>query len=90
MADASGAEAGRELGTGELVLAIDTVPFALWAAFAQPRDFAAAISLAPGGLSGPESDKDTVCAIVGELAALSAEPSTIPADWLEYADAVPS
>lgn len=87
--DASGPDAGRELGTGETVRAIDTVPFALWAALSRPRDFHGAITLALSGLAGPAADKDTVCAVVGGLVALSAERNTIPAEWIESAEPVP-
>jgi hypothetical protein len=40
--DVDPAEAGRRLGTGQLVIALNTVPFALWAAFTHPRDYRAA------------------------------------------------
>ena len=88
--DADPAEAGRQLGTGQLVRALDTVPFALWAAFSQPRDFRAAIMLTISGLAGPTSDSDTICAIVGGLVAISAEPATIPREWLDGAEPIES
>ena len=84
------AEAGRQLGTGKLVRAIDTVPFALWAAFTHPRDYRAAISLAMSGLAAPSCDRDTIGAIVGGLVAISAEPETIPREWRDSVEAVDS
>jgi ADP-ribosylglycohydrolase len=88
--DADAAEAGRQLGTGKLVTALDTVPFALWAAFTHPRDYRAAMTLAMSGLAGPSCDRDTICAIVGGLVAISAEPATIPREWLEGVEAIDS
>ena len=88
--DVDPAEAGRQLGTGKLVRALDTVPFALWAAFTHPRDYRAAITLAMSGLAGPSCDRDTICAIVGGLVAISADPGTIPREWLDGAEALES
>ena len=90
MRDADPAEAGRQLGTGKLVRALDTVPFALWAAFTHPRDYRAAITLAMSGLAGPSCDRDTICAIVGGLVAISADPGTIPREWLDGAEPIDS
>ena len=87
---AAAPEAGRQLGTGTLVRALDTVPFALWAAFTQPRDYRAAIHLAMSGLAAPSCDRDTICAIVGGLVAISADPGTIPREWLDGAEAIDS
>jgi ADP-ribosylglycohydrolase len=88
--DTDPAEAGRRLGTGQQVIALDTVPFALWAAFTHPRDYRAAITLAMRGLAGPRCDADTICAIVGGLVAISADADTIPREWLGGAEALDS
>jgi ADP-ribosylglycohydrolase len=87
---AGAADAGRQLGTGKMVRALDTVPFALWAAFAHPHDYRAAIRLAISGLAGPSCDSDTICAIVGGLVAISGEPGTIPREWADSVEAIDS
>jgi ADP-ribosylglycohydrolase len=90
MSGASAADAGRELGTGVRVVALETVPFALWAAFTQPIDYGAAISLTMSGFAGPTADKDTICAIVGGLVSISADPATIPPAWQKNAEPLPA
>jgi ADP-ribosylglycohydrolase len=69
-------EAARELGTGYEVSVQDTVPFCLWSAAYHLEDFKAALWWTVQGLG----DRDTTCAIVGGIVALSA--SELPADWL--------
>lgn len=79
-------EAGRILGTGRDVLALDTVPFALWCAFSHLRDFGAALSAAIEGFDAPDSDADTVCAIVGGIVVLACDPGSIPDLWLQSSE----
>lgn len=57
-----------ELGTGSRVSAQDTVPFCLWSAAHHLDDFEAALWWTVGG----GGDRDTTCAIVGGIVALSA------------------
>lgn len=73
-------EAAAALGDGSLVTAADTVPFALWCAATHPRDLEAALWTALEGLTRPESDRDTVLAIVGGVVAPGAK--SVPAEWL--------
>ncbi len=76
--------AARELGTGRRVSAQDTVPFCLWAAAHHLDDYEEALWLTVSGLG----DRDTTCAIVGGIVALSA--AEIPAQWLACREPLPS
>ncbi len=60
--------AALQLGTGKRVSAQDTVPFCLWSAAYHLDDFAAALWHTLRGMG----DRDTTCAIVGGIVALSA------------------
>ncbi len=60
--------AALKLGTGNRVSAQDTVPFCLWSAAYHLDDFAAALWHTLRGMG----DRDTTCAIVGGIVALSA------------------
>lgn len=73
----------ERLGTGWRVSAQDTVPFCLWCAAHHPADFEEALwrTLAA------EGDRDTVCAIVGGIAALTA--GDIPEAWLRHREPLP-
>lgn len=72
-----------ELGVGWDVSAQDTVPFCLWCAAHQLGSFEEALwqALAGGG------DRDTTCAIVGGIVALSAR--AIPTQWLARREPLP-
>jgi ADP-ribosylglycohydrolase len=65
------------LGTGSHVSAADTVPFALWCAARHLDAFEEAMWTTVSGLG----DRDTTCAIVGGIVALSAGRASIPAEW---------
>jgi ADP-ribosylglycohydrolase len=67
----------NQLGTGAKVSAQDTVPFCLWSAAYHLEDFEEAIWWTVKGMG----DRDTTCAIVGGIVALSS--SEIPASWLQ-------
>jgi ADP-ribosylglycohydrolase len=69
-------EAVARLGAGSQVSAQDTVPFCLWSAAYHLHDFEGAMwwTVRGGG------DRDTTCAIVGGIVALSA--GRVPASWL--------
>ena len=76
---ASTIEAVQSLGSGQQVIAEDTVPFALWCVDRHPDDFAAALWQCADGFG----DRDTTCAIVGGIVALSAGRASIPPRWLQ-------
>jgi ADP-ribosylglycohydrolase len=66
-----------ELGNGSRVIAEDTVPFSLWAAAKHLDDYEEAMWTTVSALG----DRDTTCAIVGGIVALSSK-RPIPAEWL--------
>ena len=71
--------AAAELGNGSQILASDTVPFSLWCAARHLDDFEQALWTTVSGLG----DRDTTCAIVGGIVALSAAAPAIPSTFLE-------
>lgn len=71
-------QAAQRLGSGANVLSWDTVPFSLWCAGRHLDAFEEAMWTTVAGLG----DRDTTCAIVGGIVAVSAGPATIPHDWL--------
>ncbi|MBB5136409.1 ADP-ribosylglycohydrolase [Thermocatellispora tengchongensis] len=75
--------AARVLGNGRQVSAHDTVPFTLWVAARERRDFEAAMwtTATAGG------DIDTTCAIVGGIVAGSAP---LPAEWTSRCEPLPA
>jgi len=74
------------LGNGAKVSAQDTVPFSLWAAAHHLDDYEAALWTTVSGLG----DRDTTCAIVGGIVALSAGVETIPASWIQSREPIPA
>ncbi|MCA2223354.1 ADP-ribosylglycohydrolase family protein [Nonomuraea aurantiaca] len=72
------------LGNGRQVAAHDTVPFTLWVAARERRDFETAMwtTAAAGG------DVDTTCAIVGGIIA-AAESTQLPPQWRERCEPLP-
>lgn len=72
------AKAVAELGNGSRVTAEDTVPFTLWAAAKNLDDYEEALWRTVEGLG----DRDTTCAIVGGIVALTSR-HPIPRAWLE-------
>jgi len=73
------------LGNGAEVSAQDTVPFCLWAAAHHLGNFEEALWTTVSGLG----DRDTTCAIVGGIVAISAGPESIPKSWLESREPLP-
>ncbi|MCW3098624.1 MAG: crystallin [Chthonomonadaceae bacterium] len=73
------------LGNGVQLSAQDTVPFALWAACRHLLDYTASLWLAVSGLG----DRDTICAIVGGIVALSAGIDSIPTPWKAAREPLP-
>lgn len=85
--DVSVAQAACELGNGSQVLALDTVPFALWVAATRLDDYSAAIRacIEAGG------DVDTTAAIVGGIVAAftGTGPTGVPAEWHRRREPLP-
>ena len=76
--------AALTLGNGSGVISSDTVPFCLWCAARHPNNYSDALWATVSGLG----DRDTTCAIVGGIVALSAGRESIPADWLQAREAI--
>ena len=76
-------QAVKTLGTGDLISAQDTVPFCLWCAAYHLDNYSAALWFTVAGLG----DRDTTCAIVGGIVALSA--GAIPEAWLRHREPLP-
>jgi len=74
------------LGNGTKVSAQDTVPFSLWAAAHHLDDYQDALWTTVSGLG----DRDTTCAIVGGIVAMSAGFENIPPSWLQSREPVPA
>jgi ADP-ribosylglycohydrolase len=74
----SPAEAATSLGNGSGVISSDTVPFSLWCAARHLTSFEEALWATVSALG----DRDTTCAIVGGIVALSAGRSSIPPHFL--------
>jgi len=72
------------LGDGTKMLAQDTVPFAIWCAAHNLYNFEEALWKAVSILG----DRDTICAIVGGIAGMSADPETVPDLWKEKVESV--
>ena len=83
--DVSTRFAGAVLGTGLMISAQDTVPFALFCAATFAGDFAGAMWQTVGAMG----DRDTTCAIVGGIVAGSVGAGGIPADWLARREPLP-
>lgn len=67
------------LGNGSGVISSDTVPFCLWCAARHPNNYKEALWTTVSGLG----DRDTTCAIVGGIVALSAGRESIPVEWIQ-------
>jgi ADP-ribosylglycohydrolase len=74
------------LGNGAEVSAQDTVPFCLWAAAHHLDDYESALWTTVSGLG----DRDTTCAIVGGIVAMSAGVASIPLAWVESREPIPA
>lgn len=70
-------------GTGSRVSAQDTVPYCMWCAAHHMRDYAQALWTTVSGMG----DRDTTCAIVGGIVALSA--GQVPEDWRKHREPLP-
>lgn len=74
------------LGNGHRISAPDTVPFALWCVARHLDYYEEAFWTTVSGLG----DRDTTCAIVGSIVALSAPPETLPELWLSRRESLDS
>ena len=77
--------AASVLGSGTLISAPDTVPFALWCAAGQLDDLPEALWQTVAGWG----DRDTTCAIAGGVVAARTGTAGIPSAWLEACEAIP-
>lgn len=73
------------LGNGANVSAQDTVPFALWAAASHLKNYEDALWTTVSGLG----DRDTTCAIVGGIVAVSGGADCIPPSWIQSREPIP-
>ena len=80
------AHAAAVLGSGILISAQDTVPFALWCAARHLDKYEEALWATVSGLG----DRDTTCAIVGGIVACSAGIESIPAEWRANREPLPT
>ncbi|WP_405988304.1 ADP-ribosylglycohydrolase family protein [Streptomyces sp. NBC_00986] len=78
--------AASVLGSGTLISAPDTVPFALWSAAGRLGDLPEALWQTVAGWG----DRDTTCAIVGGVVAARTGTGGIPAAWREACEAIPA
>ena len=79
-------QAARILGNGDGVSAQDTVPFVLWCAGQHLGSYEDALWLTVSGLG----DRDTTCAMVGGIVALSAGAASIPDAWIAAREPLPA
>jgi ADP-ribosylglycohydrolase len=73
------------LGNGSQVISSDTVPFTLWCAARHLKDYQEALWTTVAGYG----DRDTTCAIVGGIVALSSGPGSIPEEWRQAREHLP-
>ncbi len=76
-------DAVKQLGTGLRITAMDTVPYCLWCAAHHLGDYEEALWQTVAGLG----DRDTTCAIVGGIVALSA--GEVPSGWVRRREVLP-
>ena len=74
------------LGNGSEVSSQDTVPFVLWCAGQHLGSYEDALWLTVSGLG----DRDTTCAMVGGIVALSAGAASIPDAWIAAREPLPT
>ncbi|MFD3457430.1 ADP-ribosylglycohydrolase family protein [Streptomyces sp. NPDC058691] len=78
--------AASVLGSGTLMSAPDTVPFALWSAARHLDDLPEALWQTVAGWG----DRDTTCAITGGVVASRTGTSAVPAAWLQAREPIPA
>jgi ADP-ribosylglycohydrolase len=79
-------QAASALGSGVRVSAQDTVPYCLWVAALHLNDYEEAMWTTVAGLG----DRDTTCAIVGGIVAMSTGIESIPLSWTESREPIPA
>ncbi|ULR48108.1 ADP-ribosylglycohydrolase family protein [Streptomyces deccanensis] len=82
---ASVRHAASVLGSGTLISAPDTVPFALWSAAGHLNDLTEALWQTVAGWG----DRDTTCAIAGGVVASRTGTAGLPAPWHESREPIP-
>ncbi|MCX4759843.1 ADP-ribosylglycohydrolase family protein [Streptomyces sp. NBC_01275] len=82
---ASVRHAASVLGSGKLISAADTVPFALWSAAGHLDDLPEALWQTVAGWG----DRDTTCAIVGGTVAARTGTGAVPAAWRQAREDLP-
>jgi ADP-ribosylglycohydrolase len=83
--DATIVEAAQTLGNGSGVTAPDTVPLCLWVVANASTGFEEAVWQTVSALG----DRDTTCAIVGGILALTTGRDGIPQRWLQSRESLP-
>ncbi|MFJ3415867.1 ADP-ribosylglycohydrolase family protein [Streptomyces sp. NPDC086082] len=78
--------AASVLGSGTLISAPDTVPFALWAAAGRLDDLPETLWQTVAGWG----DRDTTCAIAGGVVAARTGTGGIPSAWRDACEAIPA
>ncbi|MGR3875112.1 ADP-ribosylglycohydrolase family protein [Streptomyces graminifolii] len=78
--------AASVLGSGTLISAPDTVPFALWSAAGRLDDLPEALWQTVAGWG----DRDTTCAIAGGVVAARTGTGGIPSAWRDACEAIPA
>ncbi|MFJ2887318.1 ADP-ribosylglycohydrolase family protein [Streptomyces sp. NPDC087305] len=78
--------AAAVLGSGTLISAPDTVPFALWSAAGQLDELPETLWQTVAGWG----DRDTTCAIAGGVVAARTGTGGIPSAWREACEAIPA
>ena len=77
--------AASVLGSGALISAPDTVPFALWSAAGHLDDLPEALWQTVAGWG----DRDTTCAIAGGVVAARTGTGAVPSDWRAACEEIP-
>ncbi|MFI9719355.1 ADP-ribosylglycohydrolase family protein [Streptomyces sp. NPDC052396] len=78
--------AASVLGSGSLISAPDTVPFALWSAAGHLDDLPEALWQTVAGWG----DRDTTCAIAGGVAAARTGTGDVPSAWFAAREGIPA
>ena len=82
-ADTPVEQVAEQLGSGQQISAQDTVPFAVWCAAHHLDSYEEAFWTTVRGLG----DRDTTCAMVGGIVALSSRE--VPAEWIAAREPLP-
>ena len=83
-------DAAAQLGDGQRIAAVDTVPFALWCVARRLADGAAGYEAAVVDGITAAADKDTVAAIIGGVLVLRTGIAGLPAAWRARREPLPA